>query len=707
MKYDSRQNRYDYFAPLVGNGRIATYIGPDGTGGCTAACPEEERNRRDCPTANIWWAGRRYIDEFTRNLIPFGHIEQSVRIGNEEMNFPESWEQELKPEEALVICNSKYINDFSIGTRVFIHHDMDMVAVEKTFCGGQAVYGFSYCITESPHSQSLPRGMDIKSRTEENTVYFDYEIRGQENYKGTVTVLTVNAANDSHASITRKKNSVKYEFNVKDGDKIFFYIMFSDNAMGSDSLPKTKQMVKTAKNLGFDNMFFTHKKSWNNFYAEGYVVTGDKSIDSVYITALYMLKCYTTPWSVPIGINDSHWSCRYFAFDEYFPFLGLIETNHCQLASRVPEFRLKGLDAAIARASSKGQSEARFPWEAVETGEEASPPGFWYDHIFHMAHIAIGAWEYYEYTGNKEWLRNKGYKLIYACSQFYVRHAIYNVNGRVFVGKFTDLERLGSSVENAFMTACSVIRTLRVTALAAKAVGNDYEYAEQCIRLAEALFENLPEENGAYVPYLGCDQKSIAVFTGIFPYRVIDGNDARQQKAINEYLEQENLYGNMYAVGHSISTWYACWKAMLFARLFKSADTLNAVRQAVQSTGCFSECFEINEENCIYRPWFSTAGGIFISSVNEMMLQSEGNDIYLFPASTPEMDSVIFKLAAAGGIVVSVKTEKNKLIYLKIESNHKNRTVNLKFSSYIDTSILGEKKSQYQIVIESHAIEYM
>ena len=321
-----------------------------------------------------------------------------------------------------------------------------------------------------------------------------------------------------------------------------------------------------------------------------------------------------------------------------------------------------------------------------------------------MAHIAIGAWEYYEYTGNKEWLRNKGYKLIYACSQFYVRHAIYNVNGRVFVGKFTDLERLGSSVENAFMTACSVIRTLRVTALAAKAVGKDYEYAEQCIRLAEALFKNLPEENGAYVPYLGCDQKSIAVFTGIFPYRVIDGNDARQQKAINEYLEQENLYGNMYAVGHSISTWYACWKAMLFARLFKSADTLNAVRQAVQSTGCFSECFEINEENCIYRPWFSTAGGIFISSVNEMMLQSEGNDIYLFPASTPEMDSVSFKLAAAGGIVVSVKTEKNKLIYLKIESNHKNRTVNLKFSSYIDTSILGEKKLQYQIVIESHAI---
>ena len=55
-----------------------------------------------------------------------------------------------------------------------------------------------------------------------------------------------------------------------------------------------------------------------------------------------------------------------------------------------------------------------------------------------------------------------------ACAEFYLRHMVYRVEGgKTIIGRCTDWERLGSSVQNAYMTTCGVIRTLQVAAEAA------------------------------------------------------------------------------------------------------------------------------------------------------------------------------------------------------------------------------------------------
>ena len=682
MTYNSSENRYDYYAPLIGNGSIATNIGPDGTSACTAFSFEEEKSRRNCPTANIWWAGKRYIDVFTRDLIPFGHVEQSVVYNNEKIPFPKSWEQELDTENAVIHCSNKYNDNLQIDTTAFIHHDYNILSVEKVFYGHSFDYEFSYCLTESPHSSVTPRGMKLDITKEKAKTFFRYSIKGQEDYDGTVAVVC-----DKDIETVMGENSVTYKCSVTSGDKIRFYIILSDDK-------HVTSLQNVIPDFTSDSFYESHRRAWKKFYNEGYAKTGNSRIDSVYNTALYMLKCYTTKWSIPIGINDTHWAGRYFAFDEYFCFAGLLGGGHIELASRVPKFRSQGLEIAVGRASSRGKREARFPWESVETGEEASPPGFWYDHVFHMAHVAIGAWEYYEYTQDRAWLEAEGYDLIYSCTQFFTSHMIYETEtGRTFIGKCSDLERLGSSVENAYMTTCSVIRTLQIMDRAANLLGKDTEYAEYCRKTADALFEYLPQKDGAFIPHPDCTQKSIAVFTGTFPYNVVDKNDTRQKNAIKQYLDEELVYGNMYSVGHGVSTWYACWKAMLFTRLNRADDTLASLKQAIESAGCFDECFEINEPDCIYRPWFTTAGGIFISSVNEMLLQSENGAIHLLPACPKELSAVSFSLAAVGGLTITVKIEDLKLKFLKIEKSalsHENQ-IKIDFPDYIDISLLDDK----------------
>lgn len=80
---------------------------------------------------------------------------------------------------------------------------------------------------------------------------------------------------------------------------------------------------------------------------------------------------------------------------------------------------------------------ARYPWETVETCEEAAPPGFWCDHIFHMANISESAWDYYRFSANVEFLEKKAYPIIIACSEFYLKHTVYrNVNGKTIVLKY-------------------------------------------------------------------------------------------------------------------------------------------------------------------------------------------------------------------------------------------------------------------------------
>ena len=188
----------------------------------------------------------------------------------------------------------------------------------------------------------------------------------------------------------------------------------------------------------------------------------------------------------------------------------------------MPEFRKNVcLDKAIFRTTmsrSEADAQARFCWETNEYGDEVAASGFWYDHIFHMATVAIGAYQYYEFTQDVSYLK-ECYRMIRACAKFYTVHMLYtDSDGRVYVGKCTDLERLGPSVENPFMTACGVIKTLECLVKSADVLNIDREYRDECAYLSGKLYESLPKENGEYTPFLGCTQKSVAVFAGKFPF---------------------------------------------------------------------------------------------------------------------------------------------------------------------------------------------
>ena len=414
------------------------------------------------------------------------------------------------------------------------------------------------------------------------------------------------------------------------------------------------------------------KDVFSEFFDSGYVKTENKLINDVYSNAMYLLKCHTTKFSIAVGINDVSWQGKYFAFDEYYCMLALLQAGKTNLAKRTPDFRANVcLDRAIRRATKKtdlrNAPQARYSWESGENGEELSPIGYWYEHIFHMAVIAQAGFEYYEYTGDIEFLKNC-YTMIKSCAMFYVKNSIYrDSNGSVYVSKCTDLERLGSAVENPYFTSCGIINTLETFAKAADIIGTDRECKQECRAIADELRKTLVHDGEKYIPHKNCTQKSIAIFAGKYPFNVVENNDSKQLLAMYDFIKNEEIYGNMYACGKKVSMWYASWKAVAFARMLKADDAYTALMQSLESTGPFAEAFEINEQNVTLRPWFTTAAGVFASAVNEMLLQSDENNIYILPAAPKELQTVSFKLLAKGGIIVTADIKDGELQDLDIK----------------------------------------
>ncbi|MCI5970605.1 MAG: hypothetical protein MRZ29_05605, partial [Oscillospiraceae bacterium] len=682
------KQKIKYVAPLISNGSLSLQIDYEGTQ-CDA---RRDGEIKENPTMRIWWEGRRYAHMLTRELISFGKIEQKIKQKGEILEVL-NYKQELDEKNALMNSECGYSDEIRMKTQAFVHNDYNVIAISKTFETDNILdYEFKYRICSKKCIDEIPEFMTYEIVEKDGkSISINYNVKGQFDYRGRIIILA-----DENSEISVENNVFCFKSTINGSKKLNYYIIFCDNVDFEDYEIQAKSIRSFIISEKYDGIRKTHTDKWNEYFNEGYASVGDAEVEKIYNTAQYHLKCDTTKWSLPVGINDTCWNGRYFAYDEYFMFSGHITSNHLEYAKNVPEFRFSGLNNAMERVSWD-RCAARYPWETVETCEEAAPPGFWCDHIFHMANISESACDYYRFSANVEFLEKKAYPIIIACSEFYLKHTVYrNVNGKTIVGYCTDFERLGAAVSNAYQTTCAVIKTFTILNKASEILGITSDIADECKELALELKAGLPKDSEKYLPYPGCKQKSIAVYAGSFPYSVIDRDDILQKNAIDDYEKYEQEFGNMYAVGNGICSWYSSWQAIVYARLGDSKKACKGIRGAMEMCGSFGEMYEIKDlkTNTIFRPWFTTAAGVFVHAINEMLLQSDENGIHIAPALGAEKETFSFKLAAEGGFAVEAAAEENRMKKLRIIKGKYcvKSTVTAIIPKYIDVSgILSDK----------------
>lgn len=677
MIYKSEEKSQEYVAPILGNGTVCIQADYEG---CMA--DERRTDKISCnPSMRIWRAGRRQYDN---TLLPFGSFGHSFK--NSKML--EKYSQQLDTQNALVKTKCEYNGGTEIESIVSVHHDFDLIMINRRiFCSQNLSYCFEYVT-----------GNDKKDFwIDEITEYddgIDIEYSAAKGQRGIISLFS-----DEKTAVHAGNGTFSLECDISQGEKeVTFYILFCDNITSKEYLKDSEEIKSRVKAEGYNAFIKRHVSQWKKYYSEGYAVTDDQELNAVYNTAQYHIKCYTTPWSVPVGLCDALWHGKYFAFDEFYMLMPLLSSNHMNAAYKIPHFRAEGLEKAIKRASSPHSvRQARYPWETLENGDEGASPGYWHDHVFHMACIAMAEYYYYKYTDDKNFLLKEGYPVIKACAMFYINHMLYETSdGHLKVSKCTDMERLGASVPNGYMTSCGIIKTIRIFCETAHILGLDE--ADKYLHLADRLYASLPNDGFKYIPHDGCADTSIGLMGGTYPFDIMDKNNTLQKNGIKSYLSQENAKGNMYAVGSGACPWYKVWKAIVLGRLGKADEAYCAIKDAANNTGNFKEMYEINdlETGTIFRPWFGTASGMFIQAVNEMLVRSEDGILYIGAALPKKIKAFSFKLAAYGGIVVEAEIYDNRIKTLRLTSKIKKGCVDVAVRKHlISDEINGEKLREH------------
>jgi hypothetical protein len=653
-----------YVPPLVSNGSLSMLI--DYQGG-------QSQRVYGGMTPGIWWEGRRYGPPHDQ-LAPFGHFEQELSLAGKTLTAPVSWTQTLNTKEAVVTCRNDYAGGLVVETVVFTPLAHDLIVVKKRISTSEpslqsARLTFKYQFTPPGSANHVPRRTTCTSKWDEaaRNADFRYQLDGHPGSSGIISVFS-----NKPVSATVDKQAVALSADVKlDAARpaeLTFYVLLADSLDGKDYGDRAARLRSQALREGFDGLLAAHRQEWGKYWNESRVQLPDERLQKVYCTAQYHLRANATKWSFPVGIFPTHWAGRFFGWDEMFCYQALISSNHRDIARRCPEFRFAGLPKALQRAShygSPGMYGARFPWEALEDGSEAVPPGFWMDHVFHMSNIAVSAWFQYLYTNDAEYLKKTGYPVVRECARFFLANMVYeSPDGGMFLGKCTDLERLGPAKIRPFLTSCGAIYTLEAAAQAAELLKENEKEAAAWKHASAKLRESLPHDGEKYIPYPGCTERSIASLGGLFPYPLFDETNLRQRKAVLDFVAKGRASGNMYPVGNSVCAWYAGWMAATLAALGEKAEPIKLLSEVAGGAGCFGEMFEINEAKVSMHPWFATASGNVVYAMNQMLVQSRGSEI-LVAAGVPESwRDYAFKLACHGDLVAEVAVKDGRLVRL-------------------------------------------
>jgi len=667
-----RQNQpAGYVPPLVSNGSLCLQVDWRGS-------QQQEAYCRMKP--GIWWAGRRYGPPKDQ-LVPFGHFVNEASIDGKPLAAPNRWTQTLDTKQALVTCVNEHDEGVSVETAVFVPLAHDLVAVQRRISTADnrprtARLTFHFQFTPPGGDNAVPRRTTCAADWNETaqSAELRYQIDAYRPASGTIAVF---ADPPAKATLDKQRVSLSAEATVAAGRPATqtFYLLFADSLDGTDYARRADALRKLARKSGFDGLLTAHRQAWATYWSESDAKLPNERLQRMYCTAQYHLRANATKWSFPVGIFPTHWAGRFFGWDEMFCHQALISSNHRDVARRCPEFRLAGLKIALDRNAHYGRPGifgARYPWEAFEDGNEGAPPGFWMEHVFHMSNIAQSAWFQYLYTADRNYLQQTGYPVVKECARFFLANMVYELpGGETILGKCTDLERLGPAKLNPFMTSCGAIYTLEAAAQAATLLNADAEEAAAWKQTAAKLRQSLPRENSRYVPYLGCKDESIASLGGLFPYPLFDAANELQRNAAEHYLKHGRAFGNMYDMGNAVCAWYLGWMAAAMARLNDSDTPAKLLDEAAAGAGCFGEMFEINEAKVARNPWFSTASGNVVYALNQMLVQSQGDEIRIAPAVPLDWRDYSFNLPCHGDLVVHVAVRNGRLARLTLEPGNR------------------------------------
>lgn len=474
---------------------------------------------------------------------------------------------------------------------------------------------------------------------------------------------------------------------------IKFYISVVSIKDTPDHAVEARRRVERAKALGWDELLERHENWWANFWQRSWVALPNSVHERPWYWGLYRAASarragkvcppYTPPWQAS---NTPSWGLYLLTYETTRAVMGLLATNHAELM----EPWLALLDRA--REPLRPYVRKHFGIEGIAYPHSITWRGYPIQTITCDGHQGLAAsgesvkyaWDYYEFTEDIDFLRRVGYPMLKDLAIFYHNYLTKDDQGNLVVFPSHYLE---SAV---YLTNCiadvSMIRLiLRNAAKAADVLGVDTELAADWRNAMQRIrsYDTLPDGRWKTAlegqPSGESDSRMILLqLHDLYPISIGEEVDAwhgtsamrRQARATYEYY-----------LGNHPFTWDLSLSYIAAARMGDRdyAEKILSIWPKIRDGGNINKRDNpdspdnpniLNEPGEDGRQGFvvDITSAVASEFITELMLQSHGGDIRLFPAIPLQGDYAFHSLRARGAFLVSSEMRDGKVPYALIQS---------------------------------------
>jgi trehalose/maltose hydrolase-like predicted phosphorylase len=245
----------------------------------------------------------------------------------------------------------------------------------------------------------------------------------------------------------------------------------------SDPHNEAERLTIFAALEGAERLMQLHRDAWDELWSTGNVfVEGDVRAERDIRFALYHLYSFaragTSHSLSPMGLSGLGYNGHVFWDTELWMYPPLLILQP-EIARSLLEYRYERLDAARQNAFAHGYDGAMFPWESADDGSEVTPvwalTGPFQHHI--TGCVAWAHWKYYQATGDKDWLLNRGWPVIAAAADFWASRVDRTGPGAYDINNVIGANEWQENVDNNAFTNAIAITTLRYASEAASVLG--------------------------------------------------------------------------------------------------------------------------------------------------------------------------------------------------------------------------------------------
>ena len=480
-----------------------------------------------------------------------------------------------------------------------------------------------------------------------------------------------------------------YSFGIvtyRAGDEIYYTLATTDD--DKDYIGYAEKILTNAAEKGFDKLFDEHKKTWKKYRAKSSVKTGNKIIDETYKKSWYLFKCCSKKGGYPMPLqgvwtadNDClpPWKGDYHHdTNTELSYQAYLKANRLEEGEAFIDYlwRLKpayerfakeffGVNGLLLPSCSTLDGKAMGGWAQYSLSPTMT---IWAAQSFD---------EYYLYTGDEKFLKNRAYPFFKKVGQA-IKGLLTEKNGKLYLPvssspEIFDNARKAYLEPNSNFDLSLLIYLFKTLKCYAEKLGeNAEEYEEILGKLDDLAIDDSGVVMLDKTQYLPESHRHFSHVMCLYPLHLINYDTDEHKKIYENTIKNLEILGTGYWVGFSFP---------MSAQIYAMAKNGNA---AAERLGQFCKGFvaengfHLNGDfkhygytQWHYRPFTLESLFGFADALHEMLLQDHQGFIELFPAIPDEWKrgTVEFKnLRSRGGLLVSATLKRGELSLLTIKS---------------------------------------